>query len=44
LLRLQPEYDKPPPMALLPVDACRAKLTWFHRGSWYMIEFSKQEA
>ena len=44
LLRLQPEYDKPPPMGLLPAEARRATLAWFHRGSWYMIEFSKQEA
>jgi ubiquinone/menaquinone biosynthesis C-methylase UbiE len=44
LLRFQPEYDKPPPMRLLPSGACDPTLSWFHRGSWYMIEFAKPEA
>lgn len=41
LLRFQPEYAKPPPMDVLPADAMDVKLSWFHGGGWYVIEFSK---
>lgn len=43
LLRLQPDYRRPPPMDLLPPDATDAALSWFHAGAWYLIEFSKPE-
>ena len=44
LMRFQPEYDLPPPMNLLPSEAQEVKLSWFHRGGWYLIEFRKPEA
>jgi ubiquinone/menaquinone biosynthesis C-methylase UbiE len=41
LIRFQPEYDRPPPVNLLPKDAEDVQLSWFHRGGWYLIELSK---
>lgn len=41
LLRFQPEYDRPPPVDLLPEDAKDVRLSWIHGGGWYVIEFVK---
>lgn len=41
LLRFQPEYDKPPPLDLVPGEALDTRLSWFHGGAWYMIVFVK---
>jgi ubiquinone/menaquinone biosynthesis C-methylase UbiE len=41
LLRLQPAYNHPPPMHLLPPSAREVRLGWYFRGSWYMIESTK---
>ena len=41
LLRLQPEYNYPPPMHLMPPSAKDVRLRWFFRGSWYMIVSAK---
>lgn len=41
LLKTQPEYDKPPPIDLIPPSARDVNLSWFHGGGWYMIEFTK---
>jgi len=41
LLKTQPEYDKPPPIDLIPPAARDVNLTWFHGGGWYMIDFEK---
>lgn len=41
LLRFQPEYDRPPPMDLVPGEAQDARLSWYFGGAWYMIEFTK---
>jgi len=39
LLKLQPEYEKPPPLDLLPASAQDVSLTWIARGSWYLLDF-----
>ena len=44
LLRLQPEYNKPPPLEEVPPDAADVRLSWYFGGSWYLIEFTKPEA
>ena len=41
LLKTQPIYDKPPPLDLIPPEAESLELTWFHGGSWYLIEFTR---
>ncbi len=41
ILFTQPEYKVPPPMDLLPAEAQNTKLSWYFRGGWYMIEFTK---
>lgn len=41
LLRFQPEYRRPPPLDLIPEGARDTRLSWFHGGGWYMIEFVK---
>ena len=41
LLRFQPEYDKPPPVDLVPDEAHDVQVSWFHGGAWYLIEFAK---
>ena len=38
LLKLQPIYDQPPPIDLIPRQAKEVRLSWFHGDSWYMIE------
>ncbi len=38
LMRFQPEYDRPPPVDLIPSRAQLVELTWFHGDAWYMIE------
>ena len=40
LLRLQPEYDQPPPLDLIAAEARNVRVTWFHGGAWYLIDFS----
>jgi ubiquinone/menaquinone biosynthesis C-methylase UbiE len=44
LLRFQPEYDKPPPIDLVPEGVVDLRLSWIHGGSWYAIEFAKPGA
>lgn len=44
LLKFQPEYDKPPPLDLVPEGMVGLRLTWIHGGSWYAIEFAKPGA
>jgi ubiquinone/menaquinone biosynthesis C-methylase UbiE len=41
LLKFQPEYDKPPPIDLVPNGMAGLRLSWIHGGSWYAIEFAK---
>ena len=41
LLAFQPVYRQHPPIDLVPSDARDVRLSWFHRGGWYLIEFSK---
>jgi ubiquinone/menaquinone biosynthesis C-methylase UbiE len=41
LLLLQPEYNQPPPMHLVPPSARDVHLRWYFRGAWYMIESTK---
>lgn len=41
LLKMQPVYDQPPPVGLVPPGASDVRLSWFHSGGWYMIEFGK---
>lgn len=41
LLRLQPEYQQEPPLALVPPEAVDVQLSWFHGGAWYLMQFSK---
>lgn len=41
LLLTQPEYNKPPPMDLVPEAAQDVSLRWYFRGAWYMIDFTK---
>jgi len=43
LLRLQPEYDQPPPLESLPAAAQDVRLSWYFGGAWYMIEFNRPE-
>ncbi len=38
LLKLQPLYDQPPPIDLIPQQAKDVRLSWFHGDAWYMIE------
>ncbi len=40
LLRAQPEYDKPPPVDLLPTGLRDMRLSWIGGGSWYLIDFT----
>jgi ubiquinone/menaquinone biosynthesis C-methylase UbiE len=39
LMRFQPEYDRPPPVDLIPQQAKDVRLSWFHGDSWYIIDF-----
>ncbi len=39
LLKLQPIYEQPPPVDLVPSQARDLRLSWFHGDAWYMIEF-----
>ena len=39
LLKLQPIYSQPPPVDLIPPAARVVRVSWFHGGAWYMIEF-----
>ncbi|OGO51397.1 MAG: hypothetical protein A2148_11635 [Chloroflexi bacterium RBG_16_68_14] len=39
LLRLQPQYEQPPPLDLIPAGVADLNLSWFHGGAWYLIEF-----
>jgi demethylmenaquinone methyltransferase/2-methoxy-6-polyprenyl-1,4-benzoquinol methylase len=41
LMKFQPEYDKEPPIDLVPSAARDVQLSWFHGGAWYLIEFVK---
>jgi len=41
LLKLQPIYSQPPPVDLIPPTARDVRVSWFHGGAWYMIEFDK---
>ena len=41
LLRVQPEYERPPPLDLMPPNAVGLQLSWFHGNAWYAIEFVK---
>ena len=41
LLRLQPGYRQQPPLDLVPPGAQDVRLSWFHNGAWYLIEFVK---
>ena len=41
LLKLQPIYSQPPPVDLIPRTARDVRVSWFHGGAWYMIEFEK---
>ena len=41
LLLTQPEYKQPPPMDLVPGEAQDVRLSWYFRGAWYMIDFTK---
>lgn len=41
LLKMQPIYDQPPPIELVPAEARDVRLSWFHHGGWYMLEFVK---
>jgi ubiquinone/menaquinone biosynthesis C-methylase UbiE len=41
LLRFQPEYNRPPPMDLIPDAAEAIHLRWYFGQSWYMIDFTK---
>ena len=41
LLKLQPLYSQPPPVDLIPATARDVRVSWFHGGAWYMIEFEK---
>ena len=41
LLLTQLEYKQPPPMDLVPEAAQDVRLSWYFRGGWYMIEFTK---
>jgi len=43
LLRLNPAYDQPPPMDVLPEAAQNVSLRWYFGGGWYMIDFTKPE-
>jgi hypothetical protein len=40
LLRTQPEYDKPPPIDLLPQGLTDVELSWIGGGAWYLIDFT----
>ena len=42
LLRLQPEYDQPPPINLMPASAGDLEPSW--SGAWYAIEFVKPQS
>lgn len=44
LLKFQPDYDKPPPLDLVPEGVVDLRLSWIHRGSWYAIELAKPGA
>lgn len=39
LLRTQPEYDKPPPVDLLPPGLRNVELRWIGGGAWYLLDF-----
>ena len=39
LLKLQPEYEQPPPLDLIPARAQDVHVDWFHGGGWYLIVF-----
>jgi ubiquinone/menaquinone biosynthesis C-methylase UbiE len=39
LLKLQPEYDQPPPLDLIPLNDEDIHVSWFHGGGWYLIDF-----
>jgi hypothetical protein len=41
LMRFQPEYDKPPPVEAVPASAQEVELSWYFKGAWYMLSFSK---
>ena len=41
LLKFQPIYDRPPPLDLIPSEAKDVRLSWFHGGGWYLIDFTK---
>jgi ubiquinone/menaquinone biosynthesis C-methylase UbiE len=43
LLRTQPEYDKPPPVDLLPAGSRDVDLRWIGGGAWYVLEFTNPE-
>ena len=43
LLRMNPGYDQPPPMDVLPEAAQDVSLRWYFGGGWYMIAFAKPE-
>jgi hypothetical protein len=40
-MKMQPMYDQPPPLELVPPEARDVKLSWFHSGGWYMLQFVK---
>lgn len=41
LLRLQPAYDKPPPLDLLPPEATGVALSWIRGQAWYLLEATR---
>ena len=43
LLHTQQEYNQPPPMDAVPEAAQDVRLSWYFRGAWYMIAFTKPE-
>ena len=44
LLRMQPLYEREPPLDVMPTQAVDLQLFWFHGGALYLIEFSKPVA
>ncbi len=39
LLKMQPEYDQPPPVDLIPLPKDEVEVMWFHGGGWYLMDF-----
>ena len=39
LLKMQPEYDQPPSLDLIPLEDEKIEVSWFHGGGWYLMDF-----